>query len=156
MTDIVKSHTLRTVREEFDEYILEDGNTLRVKDILVSFGLGGKIEEKDGKMVTKTFVQYKLTVGVVPTADVDVSNLKIQDRPITESDRLKVLKFTPKKISLNLYETDEFLIIIRNRLNNVWMTPFKDKNDIPVYSLNTDSTLDAQDKKNLAPFTPKA
>ncbi len=156
LTDIVKSHTLKTIREEFDEYILEDGNTLRLKDILISFGLGDKTKEEDGKMKVKTFVQYKLIIGVVPTADVDVSNLKLLDRPITDSDREKELKFTPKQVTLNLYETNEFLIFLRNKLNKVWTTSYKDKNDIPIYSVNADSTMDAQDKKNISPFKPES
>lgn len=154
MIDVVKSHTLQTIREEFDEYILEDGNTLRIKDILVSFGLGGELKtDESGKIKTKTFVQFNQVTAVIPTADVDTSHLEpIGHNKISDEDRVKEIKFTPKRISLNLYETDEFLIVVRSRLNHVWITHYKDKNEVPIYSLNSDSSMDANVKKSIAPF----
>ena len=155
LADIVKSHTLRTIREEFDEYILEDGNTLRIKDVLVSFGLGEITTTESDKKKAKTFIQFHQVISVIPTADVDTSHLQLQNRTITESDQIKEIKFTVKKNSLKLYETDEFLIIVRSRLNHVWTTPFKDKNEIPIYSLNCDVTLDTREKEELATFKDK-
>lgn len=154
MIDVVKSHTLQTIREEFDEYILEDGNTLRIKDILASFGLGGEIKtDESDKIKTKTFVQFKQTIVVIPTADVDTSHLEpLGHNKISDKDRVKEMKFTPKRISFNLYETDEFLIVVRNRLNHVWTTPYKDSNNVPIYSLNSDTSMDAKPKKDIAPF----
>ncbi len=152
MVDIVKSHTLRTIREEFDEYLLQDGNTLRMKDVLVSFGFQDKEIKFDsaGKVTTKAFIQFQQVLGIVPTADIDTSNLKIQEIPITEKDRINEIEFTPKKNSLNLYETDEVLIILRSKLNHVWTTPYKDKNDIPIYSINSSSAVEARSKGSIA------
>lgn len=152
MGDIVKSHTLRTIREEFDEYLLQDGNILRMKDVIVSFGFPDKEVKFDsaGKAMTKAFIQFQQVLGVVPTADVDTSNLKIQAIPITEKDRINELEFTSKKNSLNLYETDEVLIILRSKLNYVWTTPYKDKTDIPIYSINSSSAVEARHKGSIA------
>lgn len=154
MIDVVKSHTLQTIREEFDEYILEDGNTLRIKDILASFGLGEEIKTNESdKIKTKTFVQFEQTTAVIPTADVDTSHLEqLGHNKISDKDKVKEMKFTPKRVSLNLYETDEFLIVVRSRLNHVWTTPYKDNNNVPIYCLNSDTTMDAKPKKDIATF----
>jgi len=150
MTDIVKSHTLKTIREEFDEYILDDGNLLRCKEVLVAFGLGEPEKNPEGKMMAKTFVKYQQAIGIVPTADVDVSNLELANRNMTIKDRQNELKFTLKKTSLNYYETDEFIIVVRSKLNHIWTTPFKDNNNIPIYSIETDTSMDTIEKQGIA------
>jgi len=151
MVDIIKSHSLKTIREEFDDYLLEDGNTLRIKDVVVGFGFSGKFEKtKDGKEVLKAIVKVHQIVGLIPTGKVDVSTLTLLDRPLTETDRLEKVNFEPIKTSLNFYETDDFLIIVRNRLNEVWRTPFKDQDNIPVLGINSSTSLDSPNKITLA------
>lgn len=153
MGDFVKSHTLRTIREEFDDYLLEDGNTLRIKDVLIGFGFSGKVKTgKDGKPVTKAFFNLKQVLGVIPTADVNTDNLEVTTKPVLPSDRIKKISFKEIKKSMNFYETDEFLIMVRNRLDEVWTTPYKDNNNIPIYSIISKAALDAPNKVSLAPF----
>jgi len=157
MSDVVKSHTLRTVREEFDEYLLEDGNTLRIKDVLVAFGFTGeKKKDQSGKELLKTMVQFQQVNGIIPTGNPDTTNLKQQEGPTTDKDRVKKIGFKEKKNTLNLYETDEFLIVIRSRLNEVWTTPFKDQQNIPIYRTNGNSALSTHNKDQLAKFKEKS
>lgn len=155
MQNKIKSHSLRTIREEFNEYELEDGNILRIKDVLIGFGFGDKVEKKaSGQTSIKAFVSIQQVIGIIPTGDVDTSGLELlPNRIITEKDRKDKMKFTEKQASINLYETDEHLIIVRGRLNQVWTTPFKDRNDIPIYSLNSQSAVDAPPKNTFARIT---
>lgn len=151
MAEVIKHHSLNTIREEFNEYILEDGNTLRVKDVLIAFGYSNKIETSpEGKKIAKALFKVKQVNGVLPTGNANVSKLKLVDRPITKNDRQQKLQFEPKKTSLNLYETDDLLIVLRTRLDEIWTTQFKDKDDLPIYSFDSTSALDAPQKKDFA------
>ena len=150
--DIVRSHTLTTIREEFDEYVLEDGNTLRIKDVIVAFGFSSENPTDLDSDKLKAFIRFNQIVGVIPTGNIDTSGLEPQTNKISEKDRRKKISFKPKNTSLNLYETDEFLIILRSRLNNVWTTPYKDKDEIPIYSINTSIAVDSPAKKSFAVF----
>ena len=152
MTGNKITHTLRTIREEFDDYLLDDGNTLRIKEVLVGFGFTDKIEKKEGKAIAKAFFNVKQIVGIIPTADVDTGNLETTTQQITTKDRIEKIDFKPLKTSLNFYETDEFLIIVRSKLNEIWTTRFKDPNNVPIYSINSQSSVDAPNKSTLAQF----
>lgn len=124
-----------------------------MKEVLVAFGFGDKIEKGEkGEKIVNAFINIQPINGVIPTGKVDTSKLKIIDRPIEISDRLKKVEFSPKKTSLNIYETDHHLIIVRSKLNEIWTTPFKDKNGVPVYSLKSISAVDSPPKATLAQF----
>ena len=144
----VTSHTLRTIKEEFDEYELEDGNILRAKHVLIifSFTKDTKMDES-GKKIVKTFSQSKLVTGVIPTGDVDTSKLiEASGDSITEKDRVKEIQYKTKKTHLNIYETDEALIFVRNKLKKVWSTKLKDKAGLPRYWVEATIFLTVENK----------
>ncbi len=144
---------LRTIREEYDEYLLEDGNTLKCKQCLITFATTGEIKkDESGKEVVKTQVSLKFITAVVPTADIDTSDLKqVEGAQISKSDAKKSMKFEKKKSFLNFYETDEFVIMVRCKVIGVWTTPFQDMG-IPIYYVEGTGALDAQQKKKIAPI----
>ncbi len=145
---VIKSHTLRTIKEEFDEYELEDGNILRVKHVLITFGFTEDVkkDEKGNKLV-KTLANSQLVTGVIPTKEIDTSNLKLNPSGVVNpSEYVKKVNFKPQKTHLNIYETDEAIIFIRNNLVKVWATPYKDKNDFPMYHVEAQAQLTAQSK----------
>jgi len=84
--------------------------------------------------MVNTLLQAKLVAGIVPTGDVDTTNL-VEDliESINKEDRVKEVGFKPIRTHLNIYETDEFLILARNQLQKVWLTKSKDKAGIPRY-----------------------
>lgn len=145
---VIKSHTLRTIKEDFDEYDLEDGNILRVKQVLITFGFTEDVkkDEKGDKLV-KTLANFQLVTGVIPTKEVDTSNLKLNPSGVIDpSERVKKVNFKPKKTHLNIYETDETIIFIRNNLLSVWATPYKDKIGYPTYHVEALAQLTVQPK----------
>ena len=147
-TVVVKSHTLSTIKEEFDEYELENGLTLRLKQVLVTFGMTDDIQtdEKGGKFV-KTVANFQLVAGVIPTKEVDTSDLKpIGDKGIPPSERGEKLGFTPKMTYTNIYETDEAVLFVNTELANVYSTPYKDKIGNPMYHVEANAILTAQPK----------
>jgi len=150
----VKNQNLQTIREEFNEYLLEDGNTLRAKQVLTIFVSTGEIKkDEQGKDLMKTLINFKLITTIIPTGDVDTTNLmEIGNTGITKENVVNKVKFEEKKSYLNLYETDEVLITIRGAVIAVWSTKYKDKNDIPVYYVEGKGAVDFQQKKVIAPI----
>jgi len=157
MSNIIKSHTLQTVREEFNEYVLDDGNILRIKDIIVGFGFAGEPKKDDaGKMLIKSMIQVQQVNAVIPTGNPDTSVLEfIGNRVLTAKDRKEKLGFKPKNESISIYETNEHFLFVRSRLNEVWRTNYKDKNNIPIYHFNSDSALDVKSEIDFAPIAEK-
>lgn len=145
----IKSHSLRTIREEFNDYDLEDGNIVRSKQVLVSFGLTGDLrKDESGKNVAGTFASLKHIAGVVPLGQIDVSELELYaGQPIDKSTYIKKIQFKPIRTFLNIYETDEFLISIENQVTEIWQTKFKDENEIPLYYVMSEAILDAKSKR---------
>lgn len=157
MSNIIKSHTLKTVREEFNEYVLDDGNILRIKDIVMGFGFTGDIRKDDtGKILTKSLVQLQQINAVIPIGSPNTSGLEfIGSHVLTIEDRKEKIDFKPKNESISIYETNEQFLFVRTRLNDVWQTNYKDKNDIPLYHFNCDISLDIKPKIDFAPITEK-
>lgn len=155
MTEVIKSHTLKTIREEFNDYILEDNNTLRVKDVLVGFAFTEKIKkDKDGKTIVESLVQFQQINGIIPTGSTSDSNSEfIGTHIISKEDRKERIEFKPKNELISIYETDEHMIFVKNMVNGVWKTKFKDKNNVPIYSFESKTSVETRPKKDIAPFT---
>jgi len=147
--DPVKTHSLKTIREEFNEYDLEDGNVIRSKHVLITFGFTGELRKVDsGKSVAKTFVSLKHIAGVIPFKEIDTSVLEsYAGQPLNKSAYVKKMQFKPKQTFTNIYETDEFLITIENAVSEIWQTKFKDGNGVPIYHVESEAKLDAKPKQ---------
>src|SRR3990167_1920070 len=119
MTEVVKSHTLKTIREEFNDYILADNNTLRVKDVLVGFSFTEKTKkDKDGKTIVESLIQFQQINGIIPTGSTDTSNLEfIGSHIISKEDRKERIGFKPKNELISIYETDEHMIFVKTILS---------------------------------------
>jgi len=154
MTDLLTQELVRVIREDFSEYILDDGNTLRVKGVLINFSL--TVEEKtnkEGKIGAHVQYQTQPVGGVLNTAKIDTSALEQRDpSTISASDNVSKIGFKPKKIVLNLYETEEFLIIGKYVLQEVWTTKYKDNASAPIYRYSGGLIFDAIGKDTLAPI----
>jgi len=151
MSNFVTKDTLRTIREELDEYLLEDGNTLRFKDVLISLETtGGTKKDESGKVLVEVSAQFHTVSGIINTGNVDVSHLEESEAGTVGDDgRVSKIGFKSKRIILNLYETDEQLIIVRTELREVWTTKFKDKEGRPIYRFSHRTALESIAKESL-------
>lgn len=148
--DKIDATNLRVIHEEFNEYVLSDGNTLRAKDVLISFFTGEPTKVEDNKFQVKVGIQFQPVGGVIPTGKVDISKLEpAKGYQPTDKDRISKLDFTTKKISICIYETDELLILVRSNLVEVWTTKFKDNNDVPMYRFSTAPIMDILNKNEI-------
>lgn len=148
--DQIKSHSLRTIREEFNDYDLEDGNIIRSKQVLISFGFTGERRmDETGKNIAKMKISMKHVAGVVSLIELDTSVLELYSgQPLDKSAYVKKIQFKPKQTFLNIYETDEFLITIENQVSEIWQTKYKDEGNTPLYHVVAEAKLDAKLKKD--------
>jgi len=139
----VKSHSLKVIREEFNEYVLEDGNTLRVKQVIISFVLTDdeKQDDKGGKLV-KIISNFHLVSGIVMGGEFTPQKQEIKEDTITDEDIVKEVKFEEKKDFLNIYETDEFLLFVRTVLISVHLAKQKDSIGQPRYRVSAKAILE--------------
>jgi len=148
----IKSHLLKTIREEFNEYELEDGTLLRAKQVIISFSLTddeSPVDDKGGKFV-KILSNFQLVSGTVPTGEFILQEQKVIENTIPEEDIIKELKFEEKKSFLNIYETDEFLLFVRTNVTNVHLTKQKDQLGQPRYRILAEATLEPIQKSKLS------
>ena len=149
-----RPHTLKTIKEEFNEYELEDGNVLRVKQVAISFLLSEeeKIESKEVKKVN-TVANFQLVTGIIPTGEM---KLEIQEKTpelievVTKDKFVKELSFKQITDNLNFYETDELLIIVRTFLNKVYLTSVKDNIGNPRYHIEAAASAEILQKDGIA------
>ena len=136
-------YALTAIREEFNEYALDDGNMLKIKESLVSL-VPSKERRKDRHGNTFQNVSGKLSqvCVLVPQGDADGRLEPIGTNSVTKKDRIKRSEFEPRHESLNIYRVDRHYIFIKSKLYEVWTTRFKDKNSLPVYSFSTKIALE--------------
>lgn len=149
----IKSHSLKTIREEFNEYELEDGTLLRAKQVIVSFALTddeSQVDDKGGKFV-KILSNFHLVSGVVPTGEFIPQEEEFKETTVTEEDIIKEMKFENKKSFLNIYETDEFLLFVRTIVTNVYLAKQKDRFGQPRYRVSSQLVLEPRQKSIIAP-----
>ena len=140
---------VKTIREEFSEFTLSDGNILRVKDVLVSFTLAPQKIEAD-KMLAKVTMQVQPVGGVIYTGKSDTSKLEfVEGVQVGDQDKVSKLDFEPKNLVINIYETSNFFILLKSKLSEVWTTKFKDKNDAPIYRFYSSAVMDLLNKKEI-------
>jgi len=149
MTIETDFENVKTIREEFSEFTLSDGNVLRVKDVLISFTLTPQKIESD-KMLAKVTMQVQPVGGVVYTGKSDTSKLEfVAGVQVGDHDKISKLSFEPKNTVVNIYETNGFLILLKSKLLEVWTTRFKDKNDAPIYRFYSSAVMDLLNKKEI-------
>lgn len=148
----IKSHLLKTIREEFNEYELEDGSLLRAKQVIVSFSLTddeSPVDDK-GKKSVKILSNFQLVSGVVPSGEFILQEQKVIEGTIPDEDIIKEVKFEEKKSFLNIYETNEFFVFVRTNVTNVHLTKQKDRLGQPRYRVLAEVVIEPYQKSQLA------
>ena len=116
----------KTVREDFNVYEIPGKFTLRSKQSIIS------IKTDDNNM---EFLRPSLrSVSIIePVTGFSVSELKQKSvSEVTDDDITDELKFVVTQSSMNIYETEREIIIIDDPVEHIFMTHYKDENDIPI------------------------
>lgn len=146
----IKSYALKTIKEEFNEYLLEDGNVLKAKQVMISFSLTDEITKDELGRFVKTLTSFQLVTGIVPIGQINTKDFPLSKSDIIpKEDFVKEVKFEEKKAHINIYETDDFFVFLRTDVRKVWLTKYKDEAGTPRYHIEANAVMIPQQKKLL-------
>lgn len=133
-----------TVREDFNEYKVENGQVLKIKRILVD------VIADIGNGKPKTSMGLKDFSHVFTTTKIDTLDFEYSTpEHVTEKDQIRELQFITLKENVNIYETKKELILINLHLQKIFLTNKKDITNSPILRYESLSTISVLDKKTL-------
>jgi hypothetical protein len=146
----VEHINFNTIREDFNEYKVENGQILRVKSIMVDLAT----ETENGK--SKTRVGLKDFSHVLTTIKIDTSGYEYSTpEQVTENDQIRELQFTTTKENINIYETKKVLVLIGSHVQKIFLTNKKDHASSPIIRYESPCIISILDKNTLQyPINP--
>ncbi len=141
-----------TVREDFSEYEVENGEVLRVKAVVTEI-----INKTDGDKETGGDIRFSTISKISASDPIDTTDLELESDPnkVTEKDEVKELKFKTIKEIVNIYETANSLILVIPCVTKIVLTNKKDPNNLPRlrYLLVTDVAVTSKKPLPVQPLS---
>lgn len=131
----------KSIREGFNVYDASKGIALRAMQIITT------ITYDD---IEKPIITFQAVAHVESTGEIDTTNFdekpadSVSDKDITEQ-----LKFKPRREQINIYETENSIILIDARVERISLTNLKDKNGLPHIRYRTDTGISIIPKRPL-------
>ena len=123
-----------TVREDYNTYEAENGQLLKSKVSVIDF-----IEKDEAQGGESGNLGFRHVSNVYTTKPIDTSNLEEKEpNDVTEDNVVKELKFTIKKESINIYESEKLIILIDDHVEKIFLTDKKDKKGNPILRYRVD------------------
>lgn len=125
-----------TIREDFSEYKTENGLILRVKITVMDI-----LQDAVDKL--KFSMDLKDIATVITPSNFDTSSMENAEfENVTDNDVIKELKFYPIKITTNIYEIKNAIIIVFLKVTTIKLTNKKDKiKHSPILRFNSEATI---------------
>ena len=121
-----------TIREDLSVYEIDNGQIVKAKQILTDIIEG---EDKKGKYGN---LGFQTVSHVISPENMDVSNLELASpEQVTNDDVIKDLNFKVKKQVINIYETEDVIILIKPEIEKIRATNKKDKENSPILRIRT-------------------
>jgi hypothetical protein len=119
---------LTTVREDFNEYEIENGQLLKTKNILMDL-----IEDEGGKLGKQGSIGFQTVSHVRTPILIDTTNLELAlPEQVTDNDIVQELKFKIIKEIINIYESEKTIIFTDTQMEKIFLTKKKDKDGNPI------------------------
>jgi hypothetical protein len=138
-----------TIREDYNEYQLENGIILRIKQMLASVLMHTEPEPYGKKSFSADFRD----VSVILTPEgLDTSRLEsVYPDEVTERDETEEMRFTTIREIINIYETKNSLFIIAPHITKIALTNKKDKKtNLPIIRYASDTMVSTVSKPNFS------
>src|SRR5215218_2552469 len=117
-----------TVKEDYNEYEVENGQILKFKISLADITVEVKEDGNKGSQLGLKEVSH-----VITDVEIDTSNMELSSaEQVTEEDQKEELKFHSNKRVVNIYETQKHIIIMAPSVLKIFSTDKKDKTDSPI------------------------
>lgn len=129
-----------TIREDFSEYKTENGLVLRAKVIVMDI-----LQDAVDKL--KFSMDLKDISKVIIPSNFDTSSMEEAElENVTDNDIIKELKFQPIKITTNIYEIKNAVIIVFLKVTSIKLTNKKDKENSPILRFNSEASINVINK----------
>jgi hypothetical protein len=132
-----------TIREDFNEYEIENGQILKFKLMLSDV----VSETKDGK--NTSMMGLKDVSVVITDISIDTSNLELAQTEVTENDEREELRFKTIVQVVNIYETRNTIILIAPIVAKVLSTNKKDRDGNPILRFTYNQQIMSVNKTDL-------
>jgi hypothetical protein len=137
----------KTVREDFNEYELENKQLLRVKQTIVDI-IRDAVDTKNANLKMKDISH------VITSANIDTTGMEYsKPETVTELDEVGDIRFKAKKEIINIYETEKAIILVTLKINNVKLTNKKDKEGAPILRYTANTAVNVVEKPSLTDTT---
>ena len=118
MLSVEKHVNFITIREDFSEFEAENGQILKIKKVITDL-----IEQPVENSLFQTKVQMQDVIHVITTKKIDTDGMVTADlTSLTDKDIIENLSFKPKKIVLNIYETETFILLVDVQVTSIGAT----------------------------------
>jgi hypothetical protein len=134
-----------TLREDYNEYEVENGQVLKLKLSLVDITASNN--KGDDKA---SFLGIKSVAHVITDVKIDTSALEYSSaEQVSEKDNVKELRFRTIKQVISVYETTKHLVMIAPSVEKIFETNKKDKTNSPILRYTYATGIDAYEKESL-------
>src|SRR5215213_1800269 len=101
-------------------------------------------------MLKGSLLGNKEVSHIITDVEIDTSNMEYASyEQVTKEDEIKELKFKSHKRSINIYETQSYLIIIAPSVLKIFLTNKKDNTNSPILRYTYGMAVDTIDKHSL-------
>ncbi len=126
------------IREDFCEYMTENGQLLRFKSVVMDIFN----EEKDGKVTAG--INFNEVSHVISYQEVDTTGFEIAEVAlVSQEDEIRELQFSTKKEVMNIYETDKTIILAAPHVEKIFLTNKKVKSGSPILRYRSITAVNA-------------
>lgn len=138
---IIKHIDFQVIREDYSVYECENGQILKVKHIITD--MMNEIDSQDKKTGKIGFNQSSVVITPIP---IDTSDYEyLPPSKVGVEHEVRELQFKIIKEIINIYETENMIVLVAPVMEKIIITNKKDDQNNPIlrYSLkNTVSTLE--------------
>ena len=131
-----------TIREDYNIYEIENGQILKSKVLVVDFIEKDKVKGRTSGSLGFQIISKTHTTKFIDTSDLEEST---QDK-VTDDDIVKELKFTIKKESINIYESEKLFLLVEDRAEKIMLTNKKDNKGEPILRYRIDMRVNVVPK----------
>jgi len=111
------------------------------------------LEKDDVKGNTGGSLGFRHVSEVFTVKPIDTSNLEVSKADdVTDKDMVNELKFTTKKESINIYESEKHFVLADDRVEKIFLTNKKDGKGNPILRYRVDmvvSVIPKERQKNI-------
>jgi hypothetical protein len=134
-----------TVREDFCEYRVDNGQILKMKVILTDIAVETTEDDKKSSLLGIKDFSALITENEIDTSKMEYST----PEQITDKDVVSELSYKTVREVVNIYDTQKVLILVAPRVLKIFSTNKKDRSNAPLIRYTYKTGLHTVEKEVL-------